>query len=786
MENEGFHNETKLPEPIQLRVAQIEQLYSQAPSAIYSALLATGMLTAVLWENAPRPYLITWAVSVTILYLARHLLVIGFRRRAPKGEAALVWGKWFSIGSALAGAMWGLAAIVFFPSESVLYQAVLVILTGGLASGTIIVYSSYVWAYLPIIFLGGLPVIAMFFYQGTHVHRLIGSILFIYMGVITLIARRMHTTITAYLKLRFEKEEIIQALEAQKVRDDQLNQNLENEIAQRIRIESELREARDNLEARVDERTLELRGANEELRKQIGERERIEEELRQSEEKYRKLVDYASEGIFVAQDGKLKFVNPRCTELSGYSEVELLERDVSSLLYLDDRQHIMQHHIRRMKGDQTPFRGRLRIIDIEGNLKWTELNTVAIKWEGRPAALGLITDIEDRKRAEDLEIQNVRYRAVADLANGVAHNFNNLLQVAVGHVEIALFDLKEASYNEVNKSLLQILEACRLGARTVKRLQSFAGIGQTNDLSEQTSYDLTEIVQQAIDITKPFWEGIPQKEGVEVTVQSHFVPGCMVIGDRVRLFEVIVNLLKNASEAVTAAGGGDITISTFIENNNVVARIQDTGIGINEENRKRLFNPFYTTKVEAGSGLGLAVSERTVNELGGRIFVSSIQGSGTTFNVVLPLAAQSVLHTTSTVEAITATPLTVLLVDDQQSTLKVLEGLLSSNEHKIVSATSGKKAIELFEDSHFDIVICDLGMPDVNGWDVGKAIVDICRKREVPKTPFILLTGWSGQDAEKEKINESGVDHIIDKPVEINALIRTMETLVRGLNSENP
>ena len=113
------------------------------------------------------------------------------------------------------------------------------------------------------------------------------------------------------------------------------------------------------------------------------------------------------------------------------------------------------------------------------------------------------------------------------------------------------------------------------------------------------------------------------------------------------------------------------------------------------------------------------------------------------------------------------------------------EGLLSQNKHTVVSATSGKRAVELFKDSQFDIVICDLGMPDMNGWQVGKAIVDICREREAPKTPFILLTGWGGQNAEKEKIAESSVDHIIEKPIEINRLIRVMESLVQSVTIRN-
>ena len=175
------------------------------------------------------------------------------------------------------------------------------------------------------------------------------------------------------------------------------------------------------------------------------ERKRAEEALRESEEQYRILVENASEAIFVAQDGKLRFVNGRSQEIIGYTREELISRTFIEFVHPDDRELLMDRHIQRQQGVDLPSRYSFRIVHATGETRWMELSTVRIEWAGRPATLNFMSDITERKRAEDEReklqaqfLQAQKMESVGRLAGGVAHDFNNMLGIILGYAEMAL------------------------------------------------------------------------------------------------------------------------------------------------------------------------------------------------------------------------------------------------------------------------------------------------------------------------------------------------------------
>ena len=208
----------------------------------------------------------------------------------------------------------------------------------------------------------------------------------------------------------------------------------------------------------------------------ITERKQAEEALRASEEKYRLLVDKAQEAIFVVQDTVFRFVNPRLEEIVGFSSDELIGNSFGGFVHPDDRETVIENHYRRLKGEVFPSRYEIRIIDKQNIVKWVEIDSVVIDWEGKPAAMVFLTDTSYRKLAEEAAVHTERLKAIADLSGGVAHHFNNLLQIVMAGASLSLADLESGDLTGIKTTLEQILEGASRGSEMVKRLQTFANI----------------------------------------------------------------------------------------------------------------------------------------------------------------------------------------------------------------------------------------------------------------------------------------------------------------------
>ncbi len=389
--------------------------------------------------------------------------------------------------------------------------------------------------------------------------------------------------------------------------------------------------------------------------------------------------------------------------------------------------------------------------------------------------IGIIEDNTDVNKAKDLQIQTERLKAVADLASGVAHNFNNLLQIIMGGAQLASVNLDLANIPNVKRHLEQILESSQFGAETVKRLQSFANLHSEPVSAGTNVFDLSDLVRQAVEMTKPWWKTTPEREGITVNLNLDLMDGCLIQGRQNELFEVVVNLIKNAAEALPL--GGDINVTTFVRETSVVFRVDDTGVGIAQGSLTRVFDPFWTTKGAQGTGMGLAVSYGIVTRHGGTISVESKERHGSSFTVKLPVA-KGLPEPSTPAPHVFDLELRILAIDDMQLMLSMLKEGLTDQGQTVFTALSGREGLELFKNKPVDLVICDLGMPELNGWQVGKAIKKICKDKGVPKTPFILLTGWAGQFDEEQKMIESGVDAIVEKPVDIIKLVEIIRDVV--------
>ena len=176
---------------------------------------------------------------------------------------------------------------------------------------------------------------------------------------------------------------------------------------------------------------------------------------------------------------------------------------------------------------------------------------------------GIGEDITDRKRSQELMLQAQRDRAVADLASGVAHNFNNLLQIVLGSASFSLISMELEDYTSVRESLERIVESCKFGAETIRRLNRFARPEYLPKVSEIEVFDLSDLVRQAVEMTTPWWRTTPEKAGNRIDLETRLKTSCQIKGNKNEIFEVLVSLIKNAAEALPE--GGDIEIETFLQ-----------------------------------------------------------------------------------------------------------------------------------------------------------------------------------------------------------------------------
>ena len=252
------------------------------------------------------------------------------------------------------------------------------------------------------------------------------------------------------------------------------------------------------------------------------------------------------------------------------------------------------------------------------------------------------------------------------------------------------------------------------------------------------------------------------------------------------MFEVVVNLVKNAVEALPR--GGEIQISTHVDKDYVHLSVEDNGTGIAEGNLDRIFEPFWSTKGVDGMGMGLASSYGIVRRHEGEIFAERTPDQRTVFTVRLPLDKRETEGKLRPQEQRAQIVCRILIIDDSEDSVWALRNGLTREGQQVLASLSGHQGIEIFKNEKVDVVICDLGMPELNGWDVAKAVKEICLERGIPKPPFILLTGWAGLLQEKAKLLDCGVDCVVEKPFLAQNLLEIVRNLLgeKGQAEANP
>jgi GAF domain-containing protein len=357
---------------------------------------------------------------------------------------------------------------------------------------------------------------------------------------------------------------------------------------------------------------------------------------------------------------------------------------------------------------------------------------------------------QDLKAAQEQLVRTEKLRALGEMASGVAHDFNNLLAAILGRVQLLARKVEDPTLQE----WLRIIEQAALdGAQTVRQIQEFTRVRR--DQPSQT-VDVNAVVRDAVEITRTRWRDETQSRGVDVRVVVELGDVPPVDGHPAELREALTNLILNAVDALPR--GGVITMRTATAHEGAVVTVADTGTGMSESVKRRIFEPFFSTKGPKGTGLGLAMVYGIVSRHGGEIAVESKEGEGSTFTIHLPPGRLRA----SRLPPPTAVPADgvgrVLVIDDEPQVRSILAEILRVQKHEVVEAERGADGLARFREQPFDLVMTDLAMPGMSGWQVAQAI-----KAERPGVPVVLVTGW-GVELPPDQLRRSGVDRVMTKP----------------------
>jgi signal transduction histidine kinase/ActR/RegA family two-component response regulator len=367
------------------------------------------------------------------------------------------------------------------------------------------------------------------------------------------------------------------------------------------------------------------------------------------------------------------------------------------------------------------------------------------------------------QQAQNQIVQAEKLKALGEMASGVAHDFNNVLAVVIGNIQLLHHQLDHLSMKEIRERLKIVEQSAKDGAEMVRRIQDFTGVRRDKEF---ITLSVNKLIKEVIVITEPRWKDQLQKKEIQIELIQKLEEVPSILGNPSELKEVLTNILFNAVDAMPK--GGKITISTQPQSDDwVEIRITDTGIGMTEEVKKKIFDPFFTTKGVTNSGLGMSVSYGIIRRHGGEILIESEPGKGSTFILHLPTGyGEEEKEEKPALPAKETFPARILVINDEESVRDILSRMLRSKGHQVMVASNGEEGIEQFRSERFDLVFTDLGMPKMSGWEVGRAI-----KKMNPKIPIAMITGW-GVELNREKMKESGIDLIVSKPFNFDQVIQ--------------
>jgi signal transduction histidine kinase/ActR/RegA family two-component response regulator len=379
---------------------------------------------------------------------------------------------------------------------------------------------------------------------------------------------------------------------------------------------------------------------------------------------------------------------------------------------------------------------------------------------------------DELRQSQQVILQQERLRALGQMASGVAHDINNAISPIALYTESILE--REPNLSQRAREQLGIVQRA-IGdvSQTVAKMREFYRPRGGSDLQP---IELNPLVEHALQSTRARWHDMPQERGVVIDARAELEPqSTVILGAQSDIRDALTNLIFNAVDAMPE--GGRLTLRTRrvrakgAAGDRLELEVADTGVGMNEETKRRCLEPFFTTKGERGTGMGLAMVYGMARRHGAELEIQSAPGAGSTVRLRFRAGegAGARAAATSAPAPATLRRLRMLLVDDDPLVLESLSRTLTAEGHEVEAAEGGQAGIERFDAAQragaaFDVVITDLGMPFVDGRTVAAVV-----KKSAPQTPVLLLTGW-GERLLAEQTTPAHVDRVMSKPPRMTEL----------------
>jgi len=290
------------------------------------------------------------------------------------------------------------------------------------------------------------------------------------------------------------------------------------------------------------------------------------------------------------------------------------------------------------------------------------------------------------------------------------------------------------------------------------RHSAASGFGEASAEPDLILVDLNRIASEILELTRPRWGDEAHMRGINIDARLEAGTIPSVRGETGPLREVLVNLVLNAIDAMP--DGGRITVRTCADETWVQCSVTDTGVGMSQDVKRRALEPFFTTKGVKSTGLGLSVNYGILQRLGGEMTIESEEGRGTTVLLKLPIGERRPAAAVPAAVEMPRRPLCILVIDDEPEVRMMLVDLLTDEGHDVIEAGSGAEGLQQLDNQRpIDVVLSDLGMPGMTGWEVARAV-----KARRATLPVVLITGW-GENPERSPADRGTADLVIAKPV---------------------